>query len=527
MTRAGLAVLLALLGASALAQGDPSPDDRSPDDPSLCLNLAGISDWSTQVPFLDLLRTSRPWVAHSDAQWGAWQNADLRAGGYLTEEGWPAAMPDGARAMETLVLTDLPEDTGGVAGAYLLRWDGPATIDVVGRAADVTRPAERTIRFTYAPGDGPVAIAVTELDGPIRSMTLVREDRAAALDAGAMFNPDWLARIDPVRAVRVMDWMDTNGSEQVTWADRPEVGDATWADRGVPVEVLARLANETGADLWVTLPHMADDDYVRRFAGALDAALDPRRRIYAEWSNEVWNWMFAQARWAEDRARATGAPDWMAAAGARAGEVARIWSATLPDERVTTVAGVQTGWPGLEQGFLDAAGPGAFEALAVTGYIGLPLDRPDVPAPGDAAWRDWALTGARAAADQLADEWWPHFTAVARDRGLELLAYEGGPHLVGLGPQTEDDALTARLVELSYSDEIAALQSEVIADFRDAGGTLFCAFVDVAPPSRWGSWGALRHLGDDTARWRGLMEANARPAGWESRGPGAFQGQAP
>jgi hypothetical protein len=32
----------------------------------------------------------------------------------------------------------------------------------------------------------------------------------------------------------------------------------------------------------------------------------------------------------------------------------------------------------------------------------------------------------------------------------------------------------------------------------------FTAFNDVESPSRWGSWGLLRHLADDNPRWRAL-----------------------
>lgn len=38
-------------------------------------------------------------------------------------------------------------------------------------------------------------------------------------------------------------------------------------------------------------------------------------------------------------------------------------------------------------------------------------------------------------------------------------------------------------------------------------------FVDVAPPSRWGSWGALRHLGDMNPRWATLQGWNSLPQG--------------
>ncbi|NJN99194.1 MAG: hypothetical protein HC875_36435, partial [Anaerolineales bacterium] len=67
---------------------------------------------------------------------------------------------------------------------------------------------------------------------------------------------------------------------------------------------LIRLANDTGAEPWFTLPHQADDDYVRRFAQMVHADLRADLRAWMEYSNEVWNFSFQQAHWAEEQARA-------------------------------------------------------------------------------------------------------------------------------------------------------------------------------------------------------------------------------
>jgi hypothetical protein len=48
------------------------------------------------------------------------------------------------------------------------------------------------------------------------------------------------------------------------------------------------------------------------------------------------------------------------------------------------------------------------------------------------------------------------------------------------------------------------------------------AYSDVAYPSRYGSWGALRHLDDSNPRWEALRVANLEPADWERRDEGAF-----
>jgi hypothetical protein len=81
------------------------------------------------------------------------------------------------------------------------------------------------------------------------------------------------------------------------------------------------LANETGKDLYITIPINASDDYVRRLAkllrygsdgnnpyeGPVDnpryPGLNPNLRVYVEWANEIWNWGFSQAGMGMEAAR--------------------------------------------------------------------------------------------------------------------------------------------------------------------------------------------------------------------------------
>ncbi len=520
------------------------PEAPAPADPSLGLNLAGISDWSTEQPFLDLMRSARPWIGHEPDRWGAWDPARLAAGGFLGAGGFPLALPPGVDRLESFVLTDQPEAGDWLAGTYVLRWEGGATVDVIGRA-EAVRAGDREIRFDYRPGEGLVAVVVTALDpaDPLRAMTLVREDRLELWEAGAIFEPRFLDRVRGARALRFMDWMATNNSAQVEWADRPRVHDFTWATHGVPVEVMVRLANEVGADPWFTLPHMASDPYVEAFAAAVRDGLDPRLKVHAEWSNEVWNWIFGQAAWADAQARARWGQDapgdaWMQWAGLRAAEVADIWARAFAEEpgRLVRVVGVQTGWPGLEDPLLDAPLAVAegrrppsesFDAYAVTGYFGHALGSPDL-APDLRAWIAAGTAGpratdlARADIATLRDELWPHHREAAARRGLRLVAYEAGPHAAGHGELVEDEALTAFLTAWSYSEDMGALQAELVDAWEAAGGTLLMPFVDVAPPSKWGSWGALRHLDDESPRWDALMAANARAPAWEEGRAPAF-----
>ena len=105
---------------------------------------------------------------------------------------------------------------------------------------------------------------------------------------------------------RFMDWMDTNGSRQREWADRPKLEDATWSSKGVPVEVMVELCNRLKVNPWFCMPHQATDDYARQFAALVKRELDPTLRVHVEYSNEVWNGIFEQHRLAEEQARKLG-----------------------------------------------------------------------------------------------------------------------------------------------------------------------------------------------------------------------------
>ena len=547
--------------------------DTSPTDPvfpsfarvtntHLSLGLAGINDWSVQQPFLNIMKTARPWVGHLPGQWGGWTYDDLARAGVLSPNGWPTSLPPELTGISTLILTDLPADALGVAGRYLLTYSGKGTLKLEGRAL-IAGTAPGQIIFDYTPGEGSVLITLTAIDpaDPIRDITVVRAARADMLAQGAVFNPDWLARIRGVAAIRFMDWMATNDSPLAHSADRPKPTDYTYARIGAPAEVMVQLANELQADPWFTLPHLSDDALVRQYAQIVHDQLDLSLTANVEFSNEVWNWQFAQARWAEEQGKLRWGQDktWVQFYALRAAEVADVWADVFKDapQRLIRIVAVQTGWLGLEDQVLDAPlvvaegrkpPADSFDAYAITGYFSalLGADEKYVTIKGwliqsktaaanaaktqglagDAAiayveqhkydvasglatreLRDGSVTGDPSdSLSKVVTEIIPYHAAIAADRGLRLMMYEGGSHVVGYGKQVEDESLKEFFIHLNYTPEMGTLYAELLAGWQRQSDAPFNAFVDFYAPGKWGSWGALRHLGDDNPRWQALIK---------------------
>ena len=97
-------------------------------------------------------------------------------------------------------------------------------------------------------------------------------------------------------------------------------------------------------------------------------------------------------------------------------------------------------------------------------------------------------------------------TSAARKAGLKLVMYEGGTHVTGTGPVVDEAEVTAFFAHLNYAPEMGALYERLLNGWAGLSDAPFNAYVDVTAASRWGSWGALRHLGDENPRWRALAK---------------------
>lgn len=510
LVSAGLLFAVPAVGPAA----EPAPKPR------LGINFAGIADWSSELPFVDVFRCSRPWISQQQGKpWGQGPTLDL------DENGWVKRLAPGCAA-ETVLLT---LDRGYPVGRYTLLYKGRGKIEA-SQAARIVEQSPGRMVLDIRPKPGASAfLKIVETDPAdyVRDIRLYMPGVAPPDAEANPWNPDFLKLWRGVACVRFMDLMHTNDSEVRTWADRPRLEHATFAKKGVPVELLCDLANRLKADPWFCMPHQADDEYVRQFARAVKGQLSPERKVYVEYSNEVWNSQFKQHRYAAEQGKrlGLGEKDWEAAwryTAVRSVEIFRLWEREFGGrDRLVRVLPSQAGNAYVAEqivGFRDTARHA--DALAIAPYLSMNIGPNTTPPAAEVA--GWTV-------DQVLDHLERHSLpetakhiadnkTVADKYGLKLIAYEGGQHMVGIQGAENNEALTKLFHAANAHPRLEGIYDRYFAAWDQAGGGLFCYFASVGVWAKWGSWGMLQYLDDDqraSPKWRATMRwaASAKPGG--------------
>ncbi|NJO42831.1 MAG: cellulose-binding protein [Cyanobacteria bacterium CRU_2_1] len=508
------------------------------DDLAIGTNLTSVVDWSTEIPFIDAFKSARQWIPQCESNepgcnggWSTEEDNKLE----LDEQGWVKSIPAPDEPPEftrvgTLLLREIEGKYSG--GQYVVLYEGEGTIEYKFDAQKdeaTSRPGRDVLNVT--PSGGGIFLQITATD-PNKTGNYIRNIRVIPIQYEStyqteIFNPTFLDRIKPYAALRFMDWMQTNNSEQSEWADRPQVDDASYALRGVPVEVMIALANRIGANPWFNMPHKATDEYMTNFAQTVKTCLDPGLKAYAELSNEVWNWQFQQAHYALEQGKARWGEDkgdaFMQWYGMRTAQMSDIWKHVFSDQpdRVVSIMGTQTAWLGLENSALDcslwvAEGNAPcyqhnIDAFAIAGYFSGKLNQ-DQHRGTVESWLTDADGGFGKAITQLRDggllagdglddtlpgvtNLFQYHLQVAQSKGLRLVVYEGGQHL----NSPDSEKLIQFFIELNRHPEMYNLYTDLLNRWKADRGTLFMHFADVGLPGRWGSWGALEYVGQENS----------------------------
>jgi hypothetical protein len=455
----------------------------------LGINIAPLADWESEFPFVDIFSLSREWI--SQLEGAGWAKGDKLS---LDASGWVKNLPPQQYAETPMASFDGWQYEGGT---YRVLYEGRGEL-AFWAAARVVEQGLGQMVIDVTSGKGPIWLRLKRTDpsDPIRNIRILRPGFTSAVSPGAL-HPDFLKRHEGMACIRFMDWMSTNHSRQVVWEDRPKLSDARFTVKGAPLETMIDMCNRLGADPWFCMPHLADDGYVRQFAEMVKQKLSPELKIYVEYSNEVWNDQFGQAKFAQTQARISGIPRpaWIAT---KSINMFSIWEKVFgSSKRLVRVFPSQAANSWLSQEILKYKDSYKFgDVLAIAPYISM-----NVPMQGD------GLTAAevgRWSLDRLLDHieqkalpecigWMRAQKAIADKFNLKLVAYEGGQHLVGILNGENEEALTKLFHAANAHPRMGSVYERYFEAWAQIGGDLHCHFMSMQPWSKWGSWGLLRH----------------------------------
>jgi hypothetical protein len=279
------------------------------------INLTGMEGGTSENPFLNMMKYGSGWTTRTASNPDTSEEAALYANfldsnGYATTFGTgPGAHTWTQLALGFYVNQTLPSPY--VAGTYVFLYDGAGTFEYHGdlgpafnagqstagrQIFNITTPSTGGLRiFQTGTTDGNYAKNFRFVYAPTATDVIIDPAETAITNNPLSFNPAFLNRIAPFKVLRFMDWMGTNGSTQTTWSNRPTAGWIFWGDQVkwpagsgiVPLEVCFALCNATGADCWINIPVLADDNYATQAATLAASNLSSSAHVYVEFANEM------------------------------------------------------------------------------------------------------------------------------------------------------------------------------------------------------------------------------------------------
>jgi hypothetical protein len=508
------------------------------------MNLEHIRDWSPAWMFTDAFKESRPWMpmVYNAATGQVTPDLNHILPLSLDSRGWPTALAQGTNAqgqplyqlLDTVMFDGLQ---GAYArGVYTAQWDGTGSLrfggDAIVLSTSTTPDGHHRAVLQVTPANQGIRLELlTEsTTDPIRNIHVWMPDYNGQSFVGQVwqpgasfspFHPLFLQRLAPFHTLRFMQEQDTITSQVQHWSDRKPWDyetQMTWQysfQNGLAPEYMVELCNELKANLWINVPHMAQDDFIQNEAIFVRDHLNPGLKVYVEWSNEVWNgapgfmphqWVLQQLALPQN----AGLNFYQFVAQENRHAFA-IWSQVFAGQtdRLVRTVGVFEEGPFYAAHLLSYMN-GEFDAISPAAYFG--------PTPAQIATYNAATTVDQVIADTaasiplylsflqqhrlLADQY-----AQTLHRPIGLVCYEGGLALEG-----RNQPYQPVFVAAGSDPRVYDLYRQFLSGARQVGVDLFMQFefTDRANNNPYGVYGTLTQMDQPLAqapRYRALLDA--------------------
>ncbi|KAK3083039.1 hypothetical protein FSP39_012374 [Pinctada imbricata] len=480
------------------------------------INLGGITYYSSEIKFTDIAKQSQSWLsertegAHSH-EWDSHEESTV----HWRNDGYPADLPPTMRLVK-LMLRNF--GVHAPRGNYTILYDGEGDIGIKLVKNHIYYKGKGRMVVYLEPGSGGVLVELlrTNPHNPLHNLRVIFPGYEYRYERFP-FYPPFLESLVRYSEMRFMDFLRTNGHtpEPTTWDSRKSLTFHTQTgSNGAAIEHMIHLANIIGSDPWFNMPHAADDNYVTQFATLVKKTLRPDLKVYIEYSNEVWNGIFRQTKYSQERGISLNLDSQSWRAGfkyynKRSTEVMKLWKKVYGSahDKLIPVWAWQTGYQDYTRQALEDLGSRSqeFKALAITGYFGC-----DKLAAKHAA--ELPTMSFQQMAQLCKDDMpnieasYRHYMELAKNHSLKLLMYEGGPGIVEAGAiahGSHQQSVTEKaiafnrhgMMEVAVTDVLEAWRNVTSISYNSPPGGLFNYFSSAGTPSKYGSWGMLEYTG--------------------------------
>lgn len=499
--------------------------------------------WVGHTPFVNIFKSADTWITSAGPHAEVW---DTGLAVPLRDDGFPLQIPftvgnSQPQTVKTLMLSRTGWDYP--TGTYTLSFEGDGEV-IVGWDA-IGGPYVGGGTYTFQVPDATnegimLAITRSESSDPVRNIRVILPGYEDVY-TDSPYHPDFLDTLRGFTVTRYSEWApvnlnlaDPNDLSPTTWDSRTLPDDSLQStENGVAWEHIIAISNAVNTSPWITVPHKADDDFIRQLAILLRDTLNPDLKVYLEYSNEVWNsdWPFKLQRdWANLQGMQLGLSSIDGEAGyrytaKRSAELFKIFEDVFgadADRVLNILAGFQPDTAVAEE-ILTTFNQSSMNGVSVNPW-GVEADMFAIGAyfGGDNAdGLFFSGQSGSAGIDQILDELAAdladdvvHNLTMHREMlaqwNLPIVSYEGGQSLWALTDASRaDSVLIGKLHEANRNQRMTAIYEDLFDAWFNNGGSLFMHYSLTSLYDQWASFGSLENQDQSLStapKQRALME---------------------
>jgi hypothetical protein len=461
------------------------------------MNMSALAYAATDLPYNDVTKMASPWyrVAYDEQKNGK-KPIDLDS------EGYPKTVD--ISPVASLISADKWGRDYKKESDYVLLYDGEGEVTFGLERPTIIKqePGRMLVKFDARESPFNIILNSSNPANHVRNIRLIPPAFETS-EKQQLFRQSYVDKWSKFPVWRLL----VIGSMEPDWDTRlPK--NYFGPGRGMPVEDMVALANQAQISPWISIPFNANDNLVLQTAKYVKDNLDPKLKVYLEYTNEAWNAGFPQFAYMAEQGKKMSpfAIDGAQYFADRTLNIFKIWEQAFEGktDRLVRIVGTQFVNTWLSDRLLSWKDLAKHtDALAVGYYFGYEYG-------ADLAEKTIAMT-----TEQLLDD--IKVNGLARTREflqaqkkiadkykVSLIAYEAGQHLVGSGYSQalkiylpDHPKLQELFNAANKHPKMGEIYKEFYKDWHENGGGLIAWFESTGERTKWGSWGLLENGGQD------------------------------